>query len=348
MLPNDKIKGYFPIIPPHMIHHCLSKIQLNKLMVDITSLKGDINRDIHEMFNFKGTIFLDCGIFNRYRRQLTLDYLKDYRDKLIEKYTLLKPDIASALDIPALLWHDINTKKERTEWSLQNYLYMREKLKGITLVLGVCGFSKKSVTLVSERVKSITGSPEILGIGGLVPLIRRATYRPELGRIVVRTISLFRINFPDSFIHAFGAGGHRWYILTRFAGATSSDSSSVIQSTMKWHILIPGEGARHLSMDKAKTKTEIAKPNEVEKLKNCECPTCKNNDISILERDKNALLIHNLFVTLNEARIVDEICERNDRREILKHLKDRFLSHHSFLKPVAKELIKVVTTSKLY
>ena len=326
---------------PDVIQMC-KKLNVPRIMTTVSCIR-DKEGDIHSSLGFRRTIFMDCGIFQHYKDRLTSEEIQNYREKLVTWYSCLKPDLASALDIPSLLWHDLSTKKERMTWSIENYLYMKKRVPNkVLLVPGVCAFSQKSVDITSRHMARI-GELSILGIGGCVPLIKLSAVKPEFGKIVVKLVHAFRSYFPGTHLHVYGAGSHRWYMLVRFLGADSADCSSYIQMATKGHIILPGIGARHIAPSKLYKKAdhEVLKNPEMKILGKCSCPSCKHSDIMALAYDKSHRLMHNLFVTASEAKLVDEFCERNDDYAMAHFIKGRLVDNNSHLKNVAEEALKI-------
>jgi queuine/archaeosine tRNA-ribosyltransferase len=312
------------------------------------------NENIHKIMEFNGMIFLDCGIFQLFRNELNTKLIESYRDNLINLYNTLLPDVASSLDIPSLLWHRISVKEQRLEWSINNYITMRERVKHcIELVLGICAFSRKSIEIVKQKLSKVDEQIENLGLGGQVPLIKLSVLKPELGKLVIQTAYFMRQAFPNSYIHVYGAGGHRWYMLLRLLGINSADYAGIWQLAARGQIILPGTGPRYISKYiRIKTKDgwrtfvrsddEMIKKAELKLLQQCECPICKNFDYRVLEYNKKLRLIHNLHVLLSESEIVDQYCKENNHRALVRHVKDRLIRNNSKLRPLAEFTLKLI------
>lgn len=345
--------GCYPVIHPGNMQEINKWMKLKKIMASVSWLSSSQkSQDIHKIMKFKRTIFLDCGIYQMYKRKMNSVMLNRYREKLVDCYSKLKPDLASSLDVPSLIWHPVEVKKIRTSWSIENYTFMRERIrKSIPLVLGISVFSRKSVVAVSKQINKKIGTPDYLGLGGQVPILTLAGIKPELGKCTANALFHLRRKFPKSIIHVYGAGGHRWYSLVRLLGADSADYASFTQVAARGKILLPGVGARYISKEMIKKsergiliykrpEEKILSTNEFAKLLSCDCPVCRTSDIYELEHEKQYRLIHNLYVVLKEATLVDSFFEENDLKGLASFVDKRF--KHSRLRPVVDYVLNLV------
>jgi len=349
---NMEIKGCFPVIYPKIMKWIFDWIRPEKIMTSVSWLsRKQKETNIHEVFNYYGLIFLDCGTFQFFMKDVDVDMVHEYRKNLVKWYSCLRPEIVSSLDIPSLLWHSVDTKILRLELSLENYLFLKERIRDIPIVLGICAFSEKSATIVAKKLKDRLGNPSLIGLGGQVPLLRLSDTKPELGKLVVSTIRRLRNEMPESFIHVYGAGGHRWYMLVRLAGADSADYAGFAPLAGKGQVFLPGLDPHHI-LQKFEIKTrkpryvqpknEILTPGELKQLESCLCPACKNvSDVENLKNNRKYRIIHNLYTVISESQLVDEYCNSNDLRGLSLHVEDRLIKNRSSLSSVAKYCIKL-------
>jgi len=334
------------VISPKICEWIFSYLKLQRIMTTVNMLpKHSIN--VHRLLRFKGFIFLDCGIFSQFRKEISKKEITNYRDELIERYKRLRPDVASSLDVPSLLWHPVEVKKQRSDWSIENYIYMKKKLgDSIPLFVGVSAFSPKSVEIIGKKIKEKIGAIRLIGLGGQVPLIKKAVLKPQLSKISLHTTFYLKKMFQDSHLHVYGAGGHRWYMLARLLGADSADYAGFYQLTGRGQIVLPGVGPRYIlkrieneKRTYVRSEEELLKLNEFIKLLECSCPACKENNFENLEYNRELRLIHNMYVSVSEATIVDNILRESGKKELIKHIKNRLSSSH--LKPLMNYAIRL-------
>ncbi len=346
-----KIEGCFPVVYPHL-RWLLDRVKVERIMTSVSFLNNSQKRKrISEVFKFRGIIFLDCGIFQKYKNELDSRSIISYRKKLVKWYSVLQPSIASGLDVPSLLWHKIQTKRKRLLWSIENYLYIRNKLpSNIPLFLGVSAFSEKSVKIAAELIRSKAGAVENIALGGQVPLMKASFRNLDLGKIVIRTVFYLRKSFPESNIHVYGAGNPRWYLMIRALGASSADYSGYIKLAGFGRVLVKESGSRYL---KSKTKVKrdnqeilLKRPKELvinkeefSKILECRCPVCKVYSPDKLDVNRKFRLIHNLYTVNKETRIIDKICNEKN----LKNLKEviNIYFKNSVMKPIADYALKL-------
>jgi len=353
---SHPIEGLFPVIYPDVKDFILSKIKLEKLMTSVAFLTRTQKKiNIHKVMSFDGQIFLDCGIFQRgfYKKEFTWSDISNYRESLMEWYKFLKPDIASSLDLPNSLNSQRSVKLKRLNWSIENYKIMKKDLD-IPLVLGISVFSENDVTLLKKMINSkLKEIPDLLGLGGMVPLMRLSETQKELGKIILKVISMIRKNFSHSTLHIYGFGDHRWYPLIRLLGASSSDYAGYINIASKGGILLPGLPYKHILKKIVRLKTRkgivfytrkddrLFSRKELEKLQNCDCPFCKNSDPVLLEFNREGRILHNLYVILSENRKVEEYCFENNFEGLRRYIKETFYVKGNPMKTIAKYAVSL-------
>lgn len=350
------LKGAFPVIYPDIKDIIFPKIKVERLMTSVAFLNCTQKReDIHKVMNFSGIIFLDCGIFQRntYEKYNEEEKICRYRDKLIKWYNHLKPDIGSSLDLPSSFTLDENLRRERLTWSIKNYKVIKDHTN-IPLVVGVSVFSKEDIVFLRKQItEMLKDTPELLGIGGLVPLVRNCEDNPQLGKLVLNIIWNTRKNFQDCYVHVYGLGDHRWYPLIRLLGASSSDYAGYINVAGRGGIFLPASPGKYVlkKIVRLKTKNGIKfymRPNnkimsseELRKLSECECPFCRNFDPILLEFDREGRILHNLWVVLSENNIVEEYCSNNDFEGLRRHIRKKFCIPGNSMKPIVEYAIKL-------
>lgn len=331
--------GLYPVVYLEIIGLVNKWLNLEKLMCSVAWLNAHQKHiDIHVLLNFDGYVFADCGIFQRkkYDQQFAPTKLHEMRENLIECYRHLRPDLASSLDLPSLMNYRMGRRIRRIKISVENYKTMKEKLgDSIKLVLGVSIFTSKEANILSKYLEKKRIEPEILGLGGQVPLLRSGNI--ENLRRILRNIFYLKSKFPKVPIHVYGTGDHRFYGLMRLLGASSSDYASYTTAAGRGMIIVRGLGPRYLS----KTITIIRgdrtiyykrpphlllNKKQVRYLQNCQCPVCKRFNLDTIERDRNLRMIHNLSTIISESRSIDSYIEAEDHKSLLQYLKNDLLA----------------------
>jgi queuine/archaeosine tRNA-ribosyltransferase len=346
--------GYYPVITPHVKELIFKHFKVEQIMTSVFHLNEvEKTRRIHYIFPECQKIFLDSGIFQLYNKNLCYDEIVKYRGKLVQLYNQLRPDLASALDIPATIWDNKSAKKERVEWSIENYKYMSEYVdKSIVLVLGVCAFSERSANVVINKIKKEIGSPSYVAIGGQVPILKIAEKAPHLAILTMKVVSTFREKLPQTKIHVFGGGGHRWYMLFRLLGANSADYAGYLYSTGTGEIVLPGIRPKYILEEVVlptrsgkkkyrRNSGKIFSEDEMDLFYACTCPACRNNSPVILEFNKSHRLLHNFHVAYSEAKVVDKYCEENDFKGLKQHIQERLLKRDSGIKVIVRKTLEI-------
>ena len=195
-----------------------------------------------------------------------------------------------------------------------------------------------------KRMEGILGKkPNVIGIGSLVPLVRRGFNKNGIENFLYTLISIRKM-LPNSFIHAFGIGGTMAYLAV-LAGIDSYDSNGWIQKSAYGVIQLPGISDRFLREEshqrpyliENRRQRNCKKPiNEIEIFMNCNCPACKpfykkkwsERDwkrkqkafIGRMEKPKLLRAIHNVSLYQNEIfKIRNAVQEIN----LLKFTQDR-------------------------
>jgi queuine/archaeosine tRNA-ribosyltransferase len=304
-------------------------------MCNITCLnKQQKEENIHNLFGLNKFIFVDCGIFQLglYKKMSSWPQIQAYREKLCRWYSLLKPDVASSLDLPTSFDFQADIQK-RLRWSIENYIFMQSRVD-TPLYLGICAFSKSQLQLAKRLIQQRIGEPPpLLGLGGMVPLIRLSGDNPKLGRLILNVIFHMKRNFPRSFIHVYGLGAPKWYPLIRLLGVSSSDYASYIYISKRGLILLPGDYEGYI-LRKVKLQTKrgfiyftrpkdkVFSPKQVKLLSECKCPVCKISFPEELEYNDEYRLVHNLSVILSQCKTVDNFCLNNDFKGLRSYIKE--------------------------
>jgi len=350
-------EGAFPVVYPNLRDRIFSDLKLKRLMTSVAFLNSNQKKqNVHKLMKFDKEIFLDCGIFQRgfYKTEFTWEKVSNYREKLIDWYSFLKPDFASSFDLPCSLDSQNRIKLKRLEWSIENFKIMNHALD-IPLFLGINAFSKDEVILAAKTINIKLGrTPELIGLGGMVPLMRSSKAQPGLGKLILSMIHMIRTKFPSSSLHIYGFGDHKWYPLIRLLGASSSDYAGYISIASRGGILLPGLSEKYILKKIVRLRTKkgvtfytradetLFTKDELQKLQNCGCPFCRNSDPVLLEFSREGRIIHNLHVILSENEIVDAYCRENDLEGLRNHVKERFSNEKNDMKNLANHVFCLI------
>ena len=356
MMPKRYV-GDYPVTYAGNIELILGKLKLERIMCSVGWLsRTQKQQDIRRLMKFEGCIFLDNGMFQRgsYKKEYDWTDICQYRQKLTDWYASLQPDIASSLDVPSYYELSRKEKLARIAWSVLNYGFMRNELGSIPLVLGSSIYSQRDLDFLKKCLEKNRVNLEFLGLGGQVPILRSVFNNPQIGKRIMRTLFQMSKSFREIPLHVYGLGEHRWYLLIRLLGAWSSDYASYTAISGRGKIIIPGLRPKfiskhlHVKTEKGekyytRPSSELFKPHELLLLKNCKCPICKNNDFNKLEERRDYRIIHNLYVTLCESRLMDELCEENSDSEMVRHVISRLSYDNGDVKPSLNYALKLYT-----
>lgn len=354
------MKGMYPVVHPQYMKEILSTLKLPRIMTSVAYFSSSAKKTkIHKTMNFDGEIFLDCGVFQRgfYKRFLIdKNIIPQYRKKLIEWYSFMKPNIASSLDIPSTLEFSLKDRLNHIRLSINNYEFMKRYVK-VPLVLGVTLFSRHEIDVFKKELVKREIEPEYIGLGGQVPLIRKIEKDTSWGKLVVKNVFLLSKSFNKIPIHVYGCGDHRIYSLVRMLGASSSDYAGYVEIAARGAILLRGTGPRFIFSVKRKVtpkgvihyirpKSKVLKKDELKLLSGCECPVCKHNDPIFLEENKIFRIIHNLYVTYSESRIIDRFCNDNDVDGLIRYIRENYYKN-KFFKIISEYAISLLKNRTL-
>jgi tRNA-guanine family transglycosylase len=114
---------------------------------------------------------------------------------------------------------------------------------------------------------------------------------------------------PNKKIHVLGIGGTATLHIAALLKMDSVDSSGWRNRAARGIVQLPGSGDRTVAK-LGKWKIRTPSPEEWEKLSQCQCPACKNYGLDGLKLNKIEgfcnRAAHNLWVLLNEAKLVEE------------------------------------------
>ena len=147
-----------------------------------------------------------------------------------------------------------------------------------------------------------------IALGGIVPnLLRRSKARPYPQ--VLAALRQMRHKFQRQQIHVFGIGGTATLHLAALLGIDSVDSSGWRNRAARGLIQLPGTGDRIVTQ-LGNWRGRGLNDAEVARLNACGCPPCQQfGHDSIRARGlagASHRAVHNLWVLLNESRLIEE------------------------------------------
>jgi hypothetical protein len=178
-----------------------------------------------------------------------------------------------------------------------------------------------------------------LALGGIVPnLLRMPKARPY--DEVLDSIRLAREAFCGKSVHLFGVGGTATLHIAALLGMDSVDSSGWRNRAARGIVQLPGTGDRSVA-SLGNWRGRFPSEAEWRCLRHCPCPACQQAGLDGLQADgirgfQNRAL-HNLWVLLEEARLIDEHLQSGTYRDwyaghldntIYRPLIDRLVEAH--------------------
>jgi tRNA-guanine family transglycosylase len=166
-----------------------------------------------------------------------------------------------------------------------------------------------------DLITGISGSPAMVCVGGMVPLLRRSG-RPSVGRDramawLTAVLSATRAFFPRAVIHLLGAGAPQSVAMAIACGADSTDSIAWRRAAGFGTIYLPGTGERFLApRDRYRANSRpMLNASEREQLAACCCPACR--EFPVFEERTRVLQACYLARAAHNARIVLSGIERS-------------------------------------
>ncbi len=266
---------------------------------------------VHNLIEFKRTIMLDSGAYQAWIYDKNLDVTNK---EIIEFQQILKPDIATILDIFTET-DDYNVAKEgviETINRAKECIQIRDENNEIMWAAPIQG--GKFMDLVRYSAIELSKLDfDYHPIGTLAPALMSYNYRPVLDGIATAKLNMDRSR-P---LHAFSIGHPMFFALSVLFGSDLFDSSSY---------------ALYAKDNRYLTPLGTLMLNEMEEFP-CSCPTCLSYDPKELlkmdpdEKTKN-LAKHNLYTCLNEMKNIREAIKRDKLWELVQ---SRVRSHPNLL-----------------
>lgn len=166
---------------------------------------------------------------------------------------------------------------------------------------------------LDEYLRQFEAAPDLMskshvGLGGIVPNLLRASKAMPYD-VVLNHIQRVRDTLPDKHLHVFGIGGTSTIHLAALLRLDSVDSAGWRNRAARGIVQLPGRGDR-VAADLGSWRGRGLTDDEWGMLENCRCPACQQFGVKGLKATKAFgfynRATHNLWVLLNEARLVEE------------------------------------------
>jgi 7-cyano-7-deazaguanine tRNA-ribosyltransferase len=167
--------------------------------------------------------------------------------------------------------------------------------------------------LLGDYLEQFQAAPQLLnkehiGLGGVVPNLLRASKAMPYKEIL-NNLRRVRSELHDKELHVFGIGGTATVHLAALLDIDSVDSSGWRNRAARGMIQLPGSGER-IATELGKWRGRAVSDEEWDQLTQCSCPACQRFGVDGLKANKafgfHNRATHNLWVLLNEARLVEE------------------------------------------
>lgn len=174
-----------------------------------------------------------------------------------------------------------------------------------------------------------------IALGGIVPNLLKASKAMHPHKVLESLVHV-RKEFSDKKLHVFGIGGTSTLHIAALLGIDSADSSGWRNRAARGLVQLPGTGDRVVA-NLGNWRGRDPSEEEWAKLADCQCPACKKNGLAGLKANlvfgfRNRAT-HNLWVLLNEIRLIKEHFQTGDYGEWYKTHLDNTL-YRSLIKKI--------------
>ena len=189
----------------------------------------------------------------------------------------------------------------------------------------------------NERLRSKL----IYAIGGIVPNLLR-TPKAMGYKEVLDKLHRVRATFANRELHLFGVGGTATLHIAALLGINSVDSSGWRIRAARGIVQLPGIGDRTVA-DLGNWKNREPNPEELKKLKACQCPACQMYGLEGLQANRTHgycnRATHNLWTLLEENRMIQKhLAEKTYAKWYKGHL------HNSTYRPLIDHIVEMCDT----
>jgi 7-cyano-7-deazaguanine tRNA-ribosyltransferase len=266
--------------------------------------------DLKERLGVRGPLMLDSGGFTMMMQSRSLRI-----SDIVKIYERTRAELCISLDVPPTSKDNRRVRTRKYQDTQKNFEHLVRYLDPSKLVPVIHGTNSEEIAKNCDRIAAIVANPQVVCLGGLVPLLRRSgRASPKRDRAfawITRIVAGVRRQFPETLIHVLGAGSPQTVLAVLRCGADSTDSLAWRRAAGFGTIFLPGTSERFLSPRERKRATSRPTLNahERELLAGCTCPACAelpqlSKRIAELSNSYLARAAHNAFIILQEAKTV--------------------------------------------
>ena len=275
-------------------------------------------------------IYLDNGAFrfSRVGGEVPRDDYTAFVEKAKPDWFAIPQDY---IPTPGMTYYKKNKCLERTMAVNREFAY-----DGYVPILHVSSSLNKYIRLFNEDGK-LRKKP-IIAIGGIVPnLLRTSKSMPY--QKVLNSIYKVRKEFADKQLHLFGVGGTATLHIAALLKMDSVDSVGWRVRAARGLVQLPGIGDRSIATDLGNWKVREPNSQELEKLKECQCPACQEHGVEGLKKNLTDgfcnRATHNLWTLLEENRMIQKhLADKTYAEWYKEHL------HNSTYRPLIDRIVK--------
>jgi tRNA-guanine family transglycosylase len=259
-----------------------------------------------------GRLFLDNGAFAATKHGLRLnpERVKDLQEAFDPDYTI-------PLDYPFLPTMRVKTMERRWKLTQDNTVDLIETAELREVIPALHAWSRASLMQNLRWVVKHADS-DYVAVGSILSddSIASDTYFGDrmpsraLVDMLVETVNLVREQ-SDFSIHMMGFGSSPLMLhLGFYCGINSTDTTGYRVGAAHGNIVLPGTGWRAISKRKKKFGNTRLSADERQKLSECRCPVCRNQQ-QLLVDDWKARATHNRYVLMREETTARRLTDGN-------------------------------------
>jgi queuine/archaeosine tRNA-ribosyltransferase len=225
----------------------------------------------------------------------------------------VEAEIFVSLDLPPSNSDSARVRRSKIFRSFHNFCYLSSRFPHKIIMPVVHGRTLSEIELSIELLLRFTARPAWIGLGGIVPLLQNRYSTNEISKMgaelfIATALTMMRQAFPQTKIHAFGAGGTRTFPAAVYFGADSGDSIGWRQAAGFGSIFLPLKSQRAVIWDRTKrAPRKLLDTHDLDLLEACRCPVCLPNKI-VADRVRTLQdhfynrSIHNAWTVKNQFR----------------------------------------------
>jgi queuine/archaeosine tRNA-ribosyltransferase len=267
------------------------------------------NENLRARLGVTGPLMIDSGGF----ALLMNPQAKWGVRSVTELIARIEAQVFVTLDFPPHPKDSAEERKKKIRRSNHNFRLLAEKFPSKTIMPVIHGRTLQEVEFSIRSVRKIVHSPKWIGLGGIVPLLQHRPVSREISRLgpevfISMALRMIRESFPNTMIHAFGAGGTRTFPAVFAFGADSADSIGWRQAAGFGSIFLPLKSQRTVRWNtERRPPRKMLSDEDAELLRYCGCPVCRSatslqEQITGFWASFEKRSIHNAWTTANQHR----------------------------------------------